>query len=211
MEVPSESRSERKRRAIMEAATNVFLEKGYLGASMDDVAAVAGVSKPTVYKYFADKERLFTEIILATTGQVDEMVQTVATTLASTTDLDQALRDLAHQFIAALMDSQLLRLRRLVIANADRFPEVGWTWYEQGFERVLTTLATCFQRLGERGQLSLEDPLLAANHFVGLLLWIPVNRVMFGGESRRNSDSDLERYADSAVAAFLAAYGDRRS
>jgi TetR/AcrR family transcriptional repressor of mexJK operon len=211
MELPSESRSERKRRAIMEAATMVFLEKGYLGASMDDVATVATVSKPTVYKHFADKEHLFTEIILATTGRVDAIVQVVAATLAATTDLDQDLRDLAHRFIAALMDPQLLRLRRLVIANADRFPDLGWTWYEQGFERVLATLATCFQRLAERGQLRIEDPLLAANHFVGLLLWIPVNRVMFGGERLRNSDADLERYADSAVRVFLAAYGDRRS
>jgi TetR/AcrR family transcriptional repressor of mexJK operon len=206
IESHSETRSARKRQAIMEAATTVFLNKGYLGASMDDVATLAAVSKPTVYKHFADKERLFTEIILATTGQVEEIVQVVAATLADTDDLDREMAELARRFILALMEPQLLRLRRLVIANADRFPNVGRIWYEQGFERVLASLATCFKRLADRGVLRVDDQLLAANHFVGLLLWIPVNKVMFGGDDQRSPDADLERYADAAARVFLTAY-----
>ena len=61
-----EDRSTRKRRAVVEAATSLFLRHGYLGTSMDQIAALAAVSKPTVYKFFADKERLFTEIVLGT-------------------------------------------------------------------------------------------------------------------------------------------------
>jgi TetR/AcrR family transcriptional repressor of mexJK operon len=211
MEMPRDSRSAAKRRAIMEAATTVFLNKGYLGASMDDVAALAEVSKPTVYKHFADKEQLFAEIILATTGEVDEMVAAVLATLADTIDLERDLGELARRFIVAIMDPQVLRLRRLIIANADRFPDLGRTWYETGFERVLQSLATCFRGLADRGLMRVDDPLLAANHLVGLLLWIPVNQVMFGGESQRSSDDDLKRYADAGVRVFLAAYGSSRS
>ena len=107
------------------------------------------------------------------------------------------------------MDPRLLRLRRLVIANADRMPELGRTWYEQGFERVLGTLATSFAALSRRRSAVLEDPLIAAHHFVGLLLWIPVNQAMFTGNDEPYTKAALDRYADAAVSAFLAAYGAR--
>ena len=58
--------STRKRKAIVEAATTTFLENGYLGTSMDEIAALAGVSKQTVYKHFADKEGLFSEVVTST-------------------------------------------------------------------------------------------------------------------------------------------------
>ncbi|MFE1751896.1 TetR/AcrR family transcriptional regulator C-terminal domain-containing protein [Streptomyces anandii] len=65
------------------------------------------------------------------------------------------------------------------IANA--FPDLGANWYEQGFQRVLATLADTFHRLADRGPLRIDDLLLAANQFSGLLLWIPVNKAMFHG------------------------------
>lgn len=201
-----ESRSARKRTAIVEAATAVFLEKGYDGTSMDDVATKAAVSKPTVYKYFSDKEQLFAEIVRATTGQIDDLVRLVAETIADHADIDIGLAVLARRLITGLMQPQVLRLRRLVIANADRFPDVGRNWYEQGFERVLATLAISLQALADCKLLRVDEPLLAANHFVGLLLWIPVNKAMFTGDHRATPD-ELERYAMAAVRAFLTGYG----
>ncbi|HEX6509726.1 MAG TPA: TetR/AcrR family transcriptional regulator C-terminal domain-containing protein [Chloroflexota bacterium] len=207
MVAAEESRWDRKHRAIMEAASALFLSQGYLGASMDDVAAAAAVSKHTVYSHFADKEQLFSAIILATTDQIDELVGAVASTLADTDDLERDLGELARRFLDALMEPDLLRLRRLVIANADRFPDLGRTWYENGFERVLVVLATSFQRLADRNLLRVNDPLLAANHFVGLALWIPVNRAMFTGDHNHDTTADLDRYARAAASAFLGAYG----
>jgi TetR/AcrR family transcriptional repressor of mexJK operon len=206
MDAPSESRSDRKRKALLLAATEVFLDKGYDSTSMDDVAAKAAVSKPTVYKYFSDKERLFAEIVRATTGEIDELVRLVIETMARQTSVESGLILLARHFLTALMRPRVLRLRRLVMANADRFPDVGRSWYEQGFERVLATLAISFQSLAERKLLQVDDPLLAANHFVGLLLWIPINKAMFTGDHRSSPD-ELERFAVAAVHAFLAGYG----
>jgi TetR/AcrR family transcriptional repressor of mexJK operon len=206
MKSETETRSTRKHQAIVEAARAVFFKKGYDGTSMEEIAAKASASKQTVYKHFADKQRLFTEIILATTSEIDRVVALVAGTLVETGALKRDLSHLGRQFIALLMDPQLLRLRRLVIANADRMPELGRTWYEQGFERVLATLATCFAELAKRDLLYAEDPLIAAHHFVGLLLWIPVNQVMFTGSEQPYTKAELDRYADAAVDAFLAAY-----
>jgi TetR/AcrR family transcriptional repressor of mexJK operon len=206
MKSKEEGRSARKHREILEAATLLFMKLGYDGTSMEDIAAKAGVSKQTVYKHFADKKQLFSDIVLATTSQVDRVVGLVAGPLVESPELKKDLILLGRQFITALMDPHLLRLRRLVIANADRMPELGRTWYEQGFERVLATLATCFAGLSKRHLLSLEDPLIAAHHFVGLLLWIPVNQAMFTGNEQPYTKAALDRYADAAVSAFLAAY-----
>ena len=209
MNLAVENRSERKRRLIMEAATRVFLDRGYDGATMDEVASDAQVSKPTLYRYFTDKERLYAEIIQATVDDIDGLMRLVTAELNDSSDPEEALKRLARKFITRLMQPELLRLRRLVIANAERFPEIGRTWFAQGFGRVLETLAACFARYKERGLLRLEDPLLAANHFTGLLLWIPINRAMFSGD-HGVSAADLERHAETAVAAFLSGYGPRQ-
>lgn len=197
----------RKHQGILEAATALFLRNGYPGTSMDDIAREAGVSKQTVYQHFSDKGQLFADIVLATTDQVEGLVRLTGEALATTTDLHADLGELARQFLATLMKPELLRLRRLVIATADHFPEVGRSWYEQGFERVLTTLAEWFAQLSERELLGAEDPLIAAHHFVGLLLWIPVNRAMFTGEETSYTKDQLDEYAEAASRAFLRAYG----
>ena len=205
-----DKQSVRKRRAVMEAASSVFLDKGYDNATMDDVAATAGVSKATVYKHFGDKKELFAAIVGATTNQVDSLVAELTAKLADTRDVESDLADLARQFLATLMQPRLLQLRRLVIANADRFPDMARTWYEQGFERVLAALATCFRRLADDGVLTMDDPLLAANHFVGLLLWIPINRAMFAGRVYAKTEAEIDSHVRAAVRAFLDGYGGRR-
>jgi TetR/AcrR family transcriptional repressor of mexJK operon len=209
MATREESRSATKHRAILQAATAAFLAHGYEGTNMDEIATGASVSKRTVYQHFVDKERLFAEIVLATTDEIDALVRLVADSLAETGDVAGALRTLARPFLAALMEPQVVRLRRLVIANADRFPDLGRAWYERGFGRVLDTLIASFQQLAGRGLLHVEDPALAANHFVGQLLWIPMNEAMFAGDDGPRSPAVLERYADAAVRAFMEGHRPR--
>ena len=79
----TEPRSARKRRAILDAATTVFLRNGYLGTSMDEIAALAAVSKQTVYKHFADKERLFSEIVVGTVNEAGEPTHKRCSTCAT--------------------------------------------------------------------------------------------------------------------------------
>lgn len=150
--------SAKKRMGIVKAAHDLFLDQGYELTSMDDIAARARVSKPTVYSHFRDKEALFAEVVRATTDDVGDLVSLVSRSLADPEDFELKLLELARKFLTALMQPQMLKLRRMVIANAERFPEVGRLWYEQGFERVLRTLADCFQRLADRTVLKLDDP-----------------------------------------------------
>jgi AcrR family transcriptional regulator len=203
----AEPRSSRKRRAILDAATTLFLRGGYQGTSMDEVAALAGVSKQTIYKAFSDKERLFSEIVVSAVAAAADPVHAEVLALEDTGDIEADLRAFARRLLASVMQPQILLLRRLVIGEAGRFPELGRTFYEQGPGRTITALATVFERLAARGALQLDDPPLAAAHFNWLVMSIPLNQVMFLGEDEPPAAAELNRYADAGVQTFLAAYG----
>jgi TetR/AcrR family transcriptional repressor of mexJK operon len=203
-DVPEEGRSARKRRAIITAASEVFLSNGYLGTSMDEIAARAAVSKQTVYKHFADKEKLFTSIILGSTDQAQQRF--AAMTLDEEPDLATGLRNLARRLAKIVIQPEMMRLRRIIIGEADRFPEVARTWYEQGPGRVVDTLAVRFAELADRGLLRIEDPRLAAAQFNWLVLSIPLNEIMFRGNDEDFPDAELDRIADEGARVFLAAY-----
>jgi TetR/AcrR family transcriptional regulator, mexJK operon transcriptional repressor len=201
-----ERRSTRKRRAILEAATAVFLRNGYVGTSMDEIAALARVSKQTVYKHFADKERLFSEIVTATVDEIADPNYDEVLNLTDTGDVERDLRDFARGQLRAVMEPRLLQLRRLVIGEAGRFPQLGRLFYERGPGRTIDALATMFERLASRGALELDDPRLAAAHFNWLVMSIPLNQAMLLGEDEPATPTELKRYADAGVRAFLAAY-----
>jgi AcrR family transcriptional regulator len=170
------------------------------------------VSKQTLYKLFGDKQHLFAEIIMETTVQlVDGLSSAVASTLQDAQDAQdvrKALRDLADGFLRVLLQPDVLRLRRLVIAEAGRFPEVGRAWFDRGFDRALVILGEAMRRLAGRGLLhNLSDPTLAAYQFAGLVMYQPMNQVMFAGTDALPAAGQLNRIADSAVDMFLAAYG----
>ncbi|MER6281921.1 TetR/AcrR family transcriptional regulator [Streptomyces sp900105245] len=92
---------------------------------MDDIAKLAAVSKQTVYKHFANKEKLFAEIVLATTDQLDAMIEPSADVPADAASPDENLNRLARRLVGTLTQPQALRLRRLITANAEAFPELG--------------------------------------------------------------------------------------
>ena len=173
---------------------------------MDEIAALAAVSKQTVYKHFADKERLFSEIVTGAVKEVSDPVHDGVRKLEDSGDLEADLRGLARELLRMVMQPRLLQLRRLVIGEAGRFPELGRTFYEQGPGRTIAALASAFERLAERGVLQVGDPQLAAAHFNWLVMSIPLNRAMFLGEDRPPARAELNRYADAGVRAFLAAY-----
>jgi TetR/AcrR family transcriptional repressor of mexJK operon len=200
------TQSARKHKAITEAATALFLGKGYQDTSVDEIAALAAVGKQTVYKHFADKQRLFSEIILGNIATAEAFTSTTADILHNTNDLERDLREVARRYLTTVIQPSVLQLRQLIIAEADRFPQLARTYYERVPGHTLTTLASCFQDLAERGLLQIDEPALAATHFAWLVLGQPLNQAMFCGYAGPFSPSELDHLADAAVRVFLAAY-----
>jgi len=202
--VNAEPRSVRKRRAILDAGTQAFLRNGYRGTSMDEIAALASVSKQTVYKHFADKERLFEEIVRTAVDAAADPVQADVLELRDSGDLEADLRDLARRQLALAMQPRLLQLRRLVIGESGRFPELGRLFYERGLGRTAAAMAATFERLAARGLLRIDDPVLAAQHFSLLVMAMPLNQAMLLGLDE--PPAGVDEYTDAGVRVFLAAY-----
>jgi TetR/AcrR family transcriptional repressor of mexJK operon len=196
----------RKRAVILDAATTLFLRDGYLNTSMDEVAATAAVSKQTVYKHFAAKETLFTAVVTAIVSEVADPVVEHVASLRESGSIEDDLRALARRLLAEVVQPRLMQLRRLVIAEANRFPELGQLFYEQGPERTIDALAATFRDLAGRTALRLDNPQLAAEQFNWLVMAAPLNRVMLRGGAELPSSASLRRHADAAVRTFLAAH-----
>jgi AcrR family transcriptional regulator len=158
-----------------------------------------------VYKHFADKETLFRELITATVHATgDHLSGDVA--VIGDRPLAVELRAFARHLLHGVMQPRVLRLRRLVIGEAARFPELGRTFYQGGVGQTVDTLASDFDRLAERGLLHMDDSRLAAEHFNWLVVSIPLNRAMLLGDDHGMSADDLDKLADAGVDTFLAAY-----
>ena len=204
-------RSARKRQAIMAAATALFLRDGYRNTSMDQVAADAAVSKQTVYKQFADKEQLFRDIVLGVTANSEAVITGMTSALrdagvVSQAELRTVLTDLARRYLDGVLQPRVVALRRLIIAEAERFPDLARTYFEQAPARAIELIADALRTYAERGLLTAGDPRLAAAHFAYLVLAIPQDRAQFyPGE--RPSAAERDRHAGEAVRIFLAAYG----
>lgn len=207
MEPREGTQSARKHKAILDAATALFLAKGYQNTSVDEIAALAVVGKQTVYKHFADKERLFSEIILGNIATAEGFTGAAADILRDTDDLERDLGEVARRYLATVIQPPVLQLRRLIIAEADRFPELARTYYERVPAHTVTMLGSCFRELSERGLLQADDPALAASHFAWLVLGQELNKAMFCGYGGPVSAAELDRLAGAAVRVFLAAYG----
>jgi TetR/AcrR family transcriptional regulator, mexJK operon transcriptional repressor len=200
------TRSARKRQAILTAALEVFLEHGFVGAGMDQVAAAAGVSKVTVYHHFADKQRLFVAVIKEAISDAEAGSRDLVEGLATSTDLTRDLSRFARRHVAVVTKPHLVRLRRLIVAESGRFPELARAWHAAGPERGHATLAEQISTLTERGLLQAPDPLLAAQHLNYLILSVPLNEALFTGRDAAFPARRLNKWADEAVRVFLAAY-----
>jgi TetR/AcrR family transcriptional repressor of mexJK operon len=199
--------TERKRKAILEAAAHLFLRKGYPGTSMDEVAAHADVSKQTVYAQFASKEALFVSMVRDITQAAGAEVQDGMEALTSGTTLPGHLTAYAVRQLEVARTPRLMQLRRLVIAEAERFPELGKALYEGGPGRAIAGLANAFAQWNEQGLLCAPNAQVAASHFNWLVMAEPVNRAMLLGDAAVPGPAELRRHAKEAVRVFMAAYG----
>ena len=199
------ARSARKRRAILEAGRALFLSGGYQHTTVDQIAARAGVSKQTVYKHFGDKQRLLFTIV---SNALDSAVQSLSERIArlpETDDLEADLVAVAADYLHAVLQEPVVQLRRLVIGEANRLPELAELYYEHAPTRTLVAFADAFRRLHDRGLLHGPES-TAADHFAFLIVGKPIDEALFRGGPQVLDAMDVDTYVRAGVEAFLAAY-----
>ncbi len=188
-----------KQRRILDAALSVFAAEGYSGTSMDAIAAKAEVSKPTLYQYFGTKEQLFTEIMLA------ERNTMLLAFDSPGTDMVCELHSFAWHYADTVMRPEFLSLARLIIGEAQRFPEIGRAYQAAGPDRVLAGMIIYLTRQRDAGKLNFDDAELAAEDLWGLILSAPRNQALHLPDRIPNR-AQLTRYINNGLRVFLKAY-----
>ena len=194
-----------KRRQIMEGARQVFLNSGFDGASMNDVARAAGVSKGTLYAYFNSKDDLFEEIIRAEKGQAAERV---CAFLPNYSDPGAMLTDFGVRLLTRMAEPNTLALSRVIIAAAGKFPNIGRVFFEAGPLHGNQRLAERLRELEQAGLIRAPDPERAAWHFLDLCFSGDYKKLLFGVVDTISAE-DIEASVVAGVDVFMKAYGVR--
>ncbi|AKU93196.1 TetR/AcrR family transcriptional regulator [Vulgatibacter incomptus] len=196
-------RSLAKREQILDGAVSVFREVGYERASVDSIAARAGVSKATIYNHFRDKSALF----LATVELENREIRGKFLALLETPtgDIQADLRRIG-ELLARLVTSPSNVLRhRIVTAEAGRFPELGRSLYECSILAARRRMATFFERAAALGLLEVPEPMHAAIDFGALCVENPLRMLLLGVEEEATEEM-IAREVERAVRTFLRAY-----
>lgn len=183
-----------KRGAILDAASKMFLEVGFGAASMDAIATAAKVSKQTVYNHFGSKEELFAAMVR---GSCDQMISAFAEA-AKDGNPEKTLRTIANLFMSMVSSNEKQSLRRILLAEAPRFPELARIYYQSGPEVTRRFIADYLKAQTQRGVLKVDNPRITAEQFFGMLYscW---TRVDWGMEPPPSKELQGE-YIDNAVA-----------
>jgi len=203
----AQTRIARSRAKVLAAATDVFLREGFLGASMEQVAAAAGVSVQTIYSHFKGKEPLFLEVTTHMAGGAARAVGNEVEALPEKTSVEDWLTHFATEQLRIVLTPTLMQLRRMVIGEAVRFPQLGKTLYEAGPGRAIKRLETILEYYRECGELIIAEPERAAKQFNWLLMGGPTTEVMHLGDEAIPTRLDMEAHVKATVEMFMAAYG----
>ncbi|MEL6807353.1 MAG: TetR/AcrR family transcriptional regulator [Pseudomonadota bacterium] len=196
-------RKGRKFDQVLEGARSVFMADGFEGASVDDIAREAGVSKATLYSYFPDKRLLFMEVANQECArQSQAAIDNIDMAAPPRAVLAQAGRHFVR-FITSKFGQQVFRI---CVAESDRFPEIGRAFYQSGPARMRAEMAEYFTGAMARGELRIDDLTLAADQFGELCKADIWPRLMFGVIDQV-TPADIDRVVDGAVETFMARYG----
>ena len=192
----------RKYEDVLGGAREIFLRDGFEGASVDDIARAAGVSKATLYSYFSDKRELFREV---TRVECERMAETTLARIDFNAPPREVFTTAAHSLTRFLLSNFSLQMFRTCVAEAARFPELGRAFYQNGPEMGRARMVVYLKLAIERGQLHDVDPDMIAEQFSELCrarLW---SRAIFGVQTSF-SEAEINEVANHAVETVLARF-----
>lgn len=196
-------RTEARREAILEVASQVFLEFGFERTSMSEIVKRIGGSKSTIYGYFPSKEALFVAVTHAAGEKhMDAAVAEMAAHAGG--DLGQVLTRFAEKLVSFLCSDETVAVHRMVLGEAGH-SDIGQLFYDGGPKRGLVVIADVFRQAMERGELRREEPWIVAQQF-GALINAENQYRWFCRDVAPLTKAEVKRTAERAVSVFLRAY-----
>ncbi len=193
----------RKFDQVLAGARDVFMQVGFEGASVDEIAKAAQVSKATLYSYFPDKRLLFMEVAkIECRRQADQALDTIDTNAP----VAEVLHNIALQMVGFFTSDFGQRIFRICVGEADRFPEIGREFYQSGPALARDRIAEYLRCAHEQGQLNIPDFEFAAEQFAELCKTDLFPRMVFSVDNSF-TDAEKERVITGAVDMFMARYG----
>jgi AcrR family transcriptional regulator len=195
---PTKAEGEQRRALVLDRALEVFLERGYEGATIDLIAAAAGASKRTLYAHYEDKTALFK-------AAVERAIELYAVdpdslALADGDDLEATLLALGRMRLAHVISPVGMRLQRILNAEAFRFPEIFSWATERGSRPMNLLLADVLRRHAAAGRVDVENPDRAAVAFLSMVVGAPARLLQAGG---RIDEAELDEMVRFSVRLFL--------
>jgi len=190
-----------KRAAILDAARQMFTRHDFVNASMDQIAASAGVSKLTVYNHFGDKETLFEAVVRE---RCEHSFPVALFCPALDTPLSEVLLAIARAYFATISSEEALSWHRVMCSLRLKDSALTRRFWEAGPERVLSALGELLSRRAEAGELDLPNPATAAAQFFALLRGMPYEQLVF--DCCTEAPPDIPTHLNDSVDMFLRAY-----
>ncbi|MEM6599035.1 MAG: TetR/AcrR family transcriptional regulator [Cyanobacteria bacterium P01_D01_bin.36] len=180
---------------ILAGALEVFSERGYAAASMEKIAKAASVSKPTLYKYFQDKEGLFLALVRQLTNKNQARLPMLLAHSGEDIRPQKVLKKIATMVINDFpRDEAILKLMRLIIGESERFPHLAQTFVREIEKPMFEKFAAYF---AQQTQLQLSDPMVTARVFTGSIVhYLIIQKVLYGDEVM---PLDCDRMVDGLV------------
>ena len=199
---PGRPKDPAKRKAILEAAKNLFLSNGYDGSSMDAIAAEAGVSKLTVYSHFTDKETLFSAAVKA---KCEEQLPELLFELSADASIESVLLNIGRSFHQLINSRESVELHRVMVAMANQDPKLSRMFYEAGPQQILQEMTALLTQANQAGKLRIDQPLHAAEHFFSLIKGGYNFRLLIGCGAALEGEQ-AEQHVKEVVELFIRAY-----
>lgn len=190
---------------ILAAAKRAFLAGGFGAVSMDAIAREAAVSKATVYAHFGSKEELFGAVI---GRECEQRFAGLSAGELDPGDIRASLTELGGRFLQLLLSPDALALHRIILGEVTRFPVLGKVFWRAGPERNLLQIQAFLESAAAAGAVSLPEPRLAAEQFVGLVRGEFQLRQLLQLEPEARQDQ-IHAAAANAVDTFIHAFGRR--
>ncbi|MBV1701147.1 MAG: TetR/AcrR family transcriptional regulator [Hyphomicrobiales bacterium] len=192
-----------KMHQIFEGARQVFLRDGFDGASMNDIARAAGVSKGTVYAYFVGKEQLFEALVIFDRQRQAEQICQFD---RDDPDTRAVLQRFGTELMMTMLQPEHLAHLRMVIGIAARFPKIGQAFYDAGPRCAVNKLSNYLREKSDAGVLRIADSTLAARQLIELCKADLFLSAVFAQTAQFGSD-EIEKKISGALDMFLSYYG----